>query len=82
MSKLNDVKMQFENEEADGVFTAETLEALAGCEDIMPGSLCRELDVPEGSTFKQGVASVREAEEEVRSLRQNDESIEKAEEAF
>jgi len=52
---------KFENEVADGRSTEETLNALSECEDIMPGSLCADLDVPSGSTFKQGVASIREA---------------------
>ncbi len=61
MSKHEEMLRKFENEVADGRSTEETLNALSECEDIMPGSLCADLDVPSGSTFKQGVASIREA---------------------
>ena len=68
MSKINEMKLAFENGVADGVSNANVLEALAGCEDIMPGSLCGDLDVPEGSTFRQGVRSVKNAAEAARRL--------------
>jgi hypothetical protein len=75
MSKINETKLAFENGVADGVSNTNVLEALAGCEDIMPASLCRDLDVPEGSTFRQGVRSIRDAAEDVRRLRQQDKAL-------
>ena len=39
----------------------ELLGLLEDCDDIMPASLCEELQVPAGSTFARGVRSERDA---------------------
>jgi hypothetical protein len=59
MSKLNDIKVQFEKDVYNGVFKKENLDALSSCEDIAPGGLCRALFVSSGSTFKQAIESIR-----------------------
>ena len=62
MSKLNDIKVQFEQDVYDGVFKKENLDALSSCEDIAPGELCRTLLVSSGSTFKQVIESIRKGD--------------------
>jgi hypothetical protein len=53
---INDVRDRFraaiEEEQYEGI--QETLRQLNGCTDIMPSSLCDDLDLATGSTYQEG----------------------------
>lgn len=42
-------------------FTTEAINELEACNDTMPPSACKQLGVPEGSTFSTGMKAIRDA---------------------
>lgn len=70
--KLNEMKERFEQNIGDGIFEKQVLSALSECEDIMPRGMCADLDVPQGSTYKQGVASILNLKSDVEHLLEAD----------
>ena len=85
MSELTEAKQRFESFILDGWQRADgrpndefavTLEHLEVCEDTMPDELCEDLDLPLGSTFTQGVRSIRLTEEACKNLVEQDKRCE------
>jgi hypothetical protein len=78
VSKTNELKDNFEQDIADGTFSRAVLAELSESDDIMPRSLCGDLGMPQGSTYKQGVASILNADIDVRHLLKADAAVDAA----